>query len=117
VRFCHDAGPTQPTFTGYALATLAIGALRSNANSDQIDTFGTATFQPTAAVSPAQTVYGAFLQATVTAVDHLLQTTAFDAVGGRGPFTFTGATDALDVVPEVIFPNLLVYGGVCTTCP
>jgi hypothetical protein len=103
---------TQPTFAGYALSVLAIAALRSNANFDQIDTFGTAHFQPSGAVSPAQTVQGAFLQATITAVDTLLQTTPFAT-----PFTFTGALDALDVIPEVIFPNLTVYGGICNTCP
>lgn len=103
---------TQPTFTGYALVTLAIAPLRTNANSDQIDTFGTATFQPTATVSPAQTATGAFLQATISAVDYLLQTTMLTT-----PFTFNGPGDALDIVPEVIFPNVPVYGGICTTCP
>jgi hypothetical protein len=103
---------TQPTFTGYALATLAIQPLQSNVNSDQIDTFGVATFQPTGAVSPAQIAQGAFLQATVTAVDHLLQTTPLAT-----PFTFNAATDALSIMPEVIFPNLKVFGGICSTCP
>jgi hypothetical protein len=102
----------QPTYTGYALAVLAIAALRSNANSDQIDTFGTAHFQPTGGTGLPQTVYGAFLQATITATDFLLQTTPFST-----PFVFTGVTDGLDVIPEVIFPNLAVYGGICTTCP
>jgi len=103
---------TPPVFTGYALAVLAIEALRSNANKDQIDTFGTAHFQPTANPATPQIVTGAFLQATVTAVDHLLQSTNLAT-----PFTFTTTLDALDILPEVIFPNLAVYGGICTTCP
>jgi len=103
---------TLPTFAGYASVTLAIEPLRSNANKDQIDTFGTAPFQPSGAVSPTQTATGAYLFATVTAVDHLLQSTLLAT-----PFPFSSATDALDIIPEVIFPNLKVYGGICATCP
>lgn len=103
---------TQPTFTGYAVAPLTLGALRSNSNGDLMDPYASVTFQPTVAPGSPVTVTGAFLQATITAVDYLLQTTMLPT-----PFVFAATTDALDLVPEVVFPNLQVYGGICTTCP
>jgi hypothetical protein len=103
-----DLIPFEPTFTGYARQVPTIGALRG----DVIDPFASITFQPSAPVSPGQTVIGVFLTGTFTAVDYLLLSELLDT-----PFTFTSALDALDLIEEVYMKNLRTWGGVCTTCP
>lgn len=106
-----DLAALEPTFAGYARETMTLGALRRNTAGDYIDPFASVTFQPTAAVSPAQTVTGIFVVATISAVDYLLYSEYLTT-----PFTFNGATDALDVMFDAYWKNITAYGGICATC-
>jgi hypothetical protein len=102
---------TEPTFTGYAQVSLTTGARRSDAAGDQIIPMGTATFQPTATPTPAQTVKGVMLVAgTPSAV--LWMAEYLD-----NPYTFAATTDALDIIYDVYVRAGTNWGGICTTCP
>jgi len=102
---------TEPTFTGYARQALTINPLRRNANGDYIDAFDSVTFQPSAAVAPAQTVTGIFVVATLTAVDYLLMAEYLDDA-----VVFQSALDALQVTMDAYFTNVRAYGGICGVC-
>jgi hypothetical protein len=96
----------QPTFTGYLLVSETPPALEVSPNGDRLITWPTALFQPSAPVSPTETVTGWFLQATISATPTLL-------MGGflQTPKQFAVVTDALTVIAQTILPNSLVYGG------
>lgn len=106
---------TLPTFAGYApLVVAAAGSRRSDAAGDIILPMGTATFQPSGAVSPNQTAIGVYVSADT---DLWLAELFTDADGNPVTFTFAEATDALDVIEEIYVRNGTIYGGICTTCP
>ncbi len=104
------ANLTPPAFTGYAQVAMTIGARRGNANGDIIIPLGMASFQPTAPVSPTETVTGAFILLDDTP-DVLYFAEMLDT-----PWVVVDEGSALDVIWEVYIKADPVYGGVCTTC-
>ena len=107
-----DLTALAPTFTGYALATIALGSVRRDALGNYIDPFAAATFQPTApSVGLPVQLTGYFVQVTVTAVDHLWAAEFLDA-----PVTLTDEFSALTITYELFIKNLRSWGGVCSVC-
>lgn len=100
-----------PVYTGYARQAVALEALRSNANGDQIDPMASASFQPSDAVGLPVTVTGCFLTAVIGGVETLLLSERFDT-----PFNFITALSGLDVDMDVYIRNITAYGGICSTC-
>lgn len=102
---------TQPTFAGYALIPAVPGPRRVDAPGNQIIPIDAVTFQPSGAVSPAQTAIGIFLQDTVTAVDHLVYFELFDT-----PIVFASAVNARSIIMDIYVRNLPQWGGICAEC-
>lgn len=98
---------TEPTFTGYARAMPSLAAAEVDGSGNRIADYPNCTFQPSAPVSPTETVTGVFLGATLTSVDYLLFAEFLDT-----PKVFAEATDALDIVWQTFIRNALSYGGI-----
>jgi len=100
-----------PTYTGYALLPLTLGAKRQNAAGDYLITCDSLTFQPTGTSGLPVTLTGYFVQITVSAVDKLWASELFDT-----PQTFTSTLSAYSFVYEYITRQLQIYGGQCSGC-
>jgi hypothetical protein len=96
----------QPTFAGYVPFALVPPALEVNANGDVLITWPSGLFQASGAVSPQQIATGGFITATISASDTLLMAGAL-----LTPKGFSGATDAVTLIPQTIIPNAAIYGG------
>lgn len=102
---------TQPTYTGYALVTVPMEALRQDTLGNLIDPLNEADFQPTDAVGLPQTVTGVMLLGTIGGTDFLLLSEELDAA-----WIFLSALSGFSTKLDLYIRNLPAYGGICSVC-